>query len=641
MLRLFIALFAALISFPYIFSTVNNIQAVLTIDSIKYIVHGWTSSTRTSADLACSRVILPDVQRECSNQLQQSLETILRLQQQAQARYTRTTQYFWMASVRINTNMGNFVVQYLPLFENRTVVLNRFLDHYNLRSLVAKEMGTQAFFTASAVPMNDLVRRRVLLLTLLLSSALSSLAFSHVATASSSTTSTTTTSFDRMHTLPVVQGTLSSALRIHTPNFMSELGKVRLFLAYLVVVFHAMELTDNTALDPMKPSCNCDVGTFAASVTHVISGVLAHDAVYRNGSEYFLFRRVKRIWPALLALGFFSVLVLGPILLQQSPLSYAFSRSGKRIFWWCISGESLLEFSNPVDNRMSFEVGEILQTSFTPVAVALWSMPQLCLSWIVLAFMHIAEAAHFFPLMFVGCSTLVAAGTSNEIYIAFFFIGAAAASKAESITISFSTANFSTANNNNFLKITKICLLMTFLATIMSNFDDAQSPWCIVNSQLWKIYVVMVTYFGFVWSYRYNNNKETENNPVQKYKMIQKKKLLNKQTKRTRNKTPVRNKVRENVKKNGIRNLKTKESEKKTKKEGLVDYSSNNLVLGTYVFGSGIQAVLATLIKQQYLLGAIPAFFSNLVLSIPMIYMVTILFVFVTTQTKRMTSFFG
>ena len=151
----------------------------------------------------------------------------------------------------------------------------------------------------------------------------------------------------------------------------------------------------------------------------------------------------------------------------------------------------------------------------------------------------------------------------------------------------------------------------------------------------------MVTYFGFVWSYRYNNNKETENNPVQKYKMIQKKKLLNKQTKRTRNKTPVRNKVRENVKKNGIRNLKTKESEKKTKKEGLVDYSSNNLVLGTYVFGSGIQAVLATLIKQQYLLGAIPAFFSNLVLSIPMIYMVTILFVFVTTQTKRMTSFFG
>ena len=206
--------------------------------------------------------------------------------------------------------------------------------------------------------------------------------------------------------LPVVKGSLSAVLRANNKTFIFKLGRIRLLLAYVVILFHSMEMTGNEKWhDPLFQTFSIDIGTFAASITHAISGILSYDAVHRHGSAKFLLRRALRIWPSFIFLAIISVFILGPICTGN--IWYMFSRGGRRVFWWCISGEFLFSFSSAIEIPLTFENGETLVSNFrTTVAVALWSMPQLTLSWLILSIMHASTCVHFIPLAMVTLSTL-------------------------------------------------------------------------------------------------------------------------------------------------------------------------------------------------------------------------------------------
>jgi len=573
-----------------IYTLEDSVKVIAIYDKESHIIHSFVSSTNHSSTEWCNTVSKADRLR-CRVSLKDRLDYILHLQILSRQRYSLPIQFFWMSSVRIRTRLGGYIIQYLPLFEDRKKVLNRFLEHYNLRSLIETEMGVQPFFAATAEAMNDIARRRVLFITLLLSSTLSSLA------------SWMVISVKNEQKLPVSKGTLSSVLRVHNDFMLSNFGRMRLLLIYLVVISHSIDMTGNHWLDPLNRYLSCDLGTFAAAITHAISGVLAHDAVHRHGSDRFLFRRAIRIWPALFMLGFVSIGILGPILSQTSPLSYALSRSGRRVVWWCISGECLLQFSNAVDDPMSFEVGDTIQTSSTPVAVALWSMPQLCLSWLVLAAMHAVRAVHFSPLFFVGMATLVAVGTSDKIYIAAFFMGAAAASKAEAIVLS----------SKNMSMILQSFILCALLLTVMSSIDD-RNPFSLLLGQLWKALVAVCTYWVFLFcSFNHSTNlplRVVQPSIRKRGKHVQRPAT----TKNKRSRTPLQKRTRK----------------KRTRKKSTrcSDYCTGNLVMGTYVFGSGVQSVLVTMINRGTMTFSGgqngTAVFVNLCLSLPIIFCLSI-----------------
>lgn len=476
-----LAALLVLVCAPILFTS-NEAQAVLNVDQVQHAVRAYDKqSTLQSASFACTTLLTTDIEL-CTVQLEQKLTLMLDLQDMARNRYPPLVQFWWMSSIMVRTEGGNLIIQYLPLLEQRATVMHRFVamyqNEFTLFEKVPSPSQWSEFINCANRPMDAVANRRILLLSLVLSSCTTALLHSFYFNTSP-------------HPLHVEKGggaTAAASTATHTTRppmpqrlVPARLGQVRLLLAYAVVAFHSMEMTSNTWLDPMSKVFSIDLGTFAAAVTHAISGFLSHAAIHRHGSTQFLVRRVKRLWPAFLFLGLLSVFVLGPLVTGNA--WYAFSRSGRRVFWWCVSGEFLLAFGDAIDAPLSFEIGEILvRESETTVGVALWSMPQLALCWVTLAVMHFWQGAHLFPLCIVTLSTTIAAGTGKDIYIAAFFWGAtcSAAASHTHIPIHGSTGRWSVVI-----------------------FGAAAAGCCrilpAVHAQLWKLGVVLVFCAILVW----------------------------------------------------------------------------------------------------------------------------------------------
>ena len=586
------------IAAPFLYHSPDTAQGVVKINEILYKVRAWkdsddnstNSSSYASAELLCATYTQSPVLELCTTQLAQQLESILELQQKARTRYSTIVQYWWMSSVKVHTSKGTFVLYYLPLFEPREVVINNFLDDFNIRKFVKTQMGEQQFIEQVKESMDQTAQHRGIFLSLLLSATFAAAASSCPKILS---TRALTTAASHTQRLPCVDGTLSAALRTRDKDFASKLGQARLALAFLVVVFHSMEETHNEDwLDPFHKLFSCDLGTFAASITHAISGVLAHDSVHRHGPVTFFERRILRLWPAFFALGFLAVGLLGPLVSQMSPLSFARSRGGRRIFWWCVSGESLLGYS-PAEGIMTFEEGDAMQMYAlgnrkkdffrgTKVAGALWSMPQLVMSWIVLASLHAFQSLEFSVLMFVALGTCMAAGSSKYIYVASFFIGAAGASKAEHISLDI-------ANTGAAVKLFSAWALLTVVLERVECWDVTCSSTNVWknSSQIWKVLVVICTHSVFAWS----NVKAAEDKAVANDDDVD-----------------------------------DDDDDARKKKPPCCSVDCGSLVLGVYVFGSGVQSVLRILVERVAELDGAKAALLNLCLSVPIVTVLAALF---------------
>lgn len=510
----------------------NEAQGVIATNNIWHVVRGWGDwsgdvDQHYSASIGCNKYVSFNEVPACTTQLATKLQQILQLQRQARNRYNPLFQSCWMSTILVRSRGGNFQMMYLPFIEEREMVLSRFINHYELNSEIDKDR--EGFTQNMHRAMDDVSNRKILFVSLLVPGLL----VSAVSLAMRQSP---------IQVLPVA--TLSAKLD------RSKLGRLRLVLAYAVVLFHAMEMTGNDQWH--KTLLSVDVGTFAASITHAITGLLSHDSLYRHGSDVFLYRRIVRLWPAFLFLAALNMCLLGPIV-TGNPF-FLVSRSGRRIFWWCVSGEFLFTFSDAIEVPMHFEVGEVLVTNFkTTVAVALWSMPQLALSWFVLALMHLSNAVHFYPLALITMSTLFAAGTGKDIYIAAFFFGATCGAAAAASKTPMKIETKQRSRGSMFVYFVVGVLSCSVLNVLSAN----------VYSQLWKLLVAVACCCLCLWCWCGGTE---------------------------------------------------------SKGSATTDAISGDLVLGTYVFGSGIQSVLATIVgKTVVVQDGIAATLFNVCLSLPLI----------------------
>jgi hypothetical protein len=206
--------------------------------------------------------------------------------------------------------------------------------------------------------------------------------------------------------------------------------------------------------------------------------------------------------------------------------------------------------------------------------------------------------------MLVAVGTFMAAGSSKYIYIASFFMGAAGASKAEHISLDI-------ANTGVAVQIFSAWALLTIVLSRIECLNVACSStavaakrgvivWNTVTPQLWKILVVICTHYVFAWSnVKANADKERTNVEVQMTTAVENEAVAN----------------------DSDDNEDDEDNDSGFVK-GKLSWCSDDcgsLVLGVYVFGSGVQSVLRVLVGRVAELNGAEATLLNFCLSVPIV----------------------
>src|SRR5258708_6550763 len=114
---------------------------------------------------------------------------------------------------------------------------------------------------------------------------------------------------------------------------------VRLAAATSVIFSHAFIIADQNELrEPfvrlLGPRPHNIVGVYGVLIFFIISGYLVTQSYFRSGSLLeFLYKRVLRIFPALIVCAFILAFIVGPIISDKSPRDYYGEAGAYRYFF--------------------------------------------------------------------------------------------------------------------------------------------------------------------------------------------------------------------------------------------------------------------------------------------------------------------
>lgn len=149
----------------------------------------------------------------------------------------------------------------------------------------------------------------------------------------------------------------------------NNFNPIRLFAAWLVLFSHSYHLSGQPYAEPLMRLTGNQMtfGTFAVGVFFAISGYLITGSAYSRSTLWsFLDARIRRIFPALIAVLLLSALVLGP-LMTQLPLSDYFASSAVATY----------VLRNAALWRLQFELPGVFAANPYGAAVngSLWTLP--------------------------------------------------------------------------------------------------------------------------------------------------------------------------------------------------------------------------------------------------------------------------
>jgi peptidoglycan/LPS O-acetylase OafA/YrhL len=169
---------------------------------------------------------------------------------------------------------------------------------------------------------------------------------------------------------------LSSVAKGKDNNF----NLIRLVAALAVLLTHSFALVNGVEAEPLRTRLGMTFGTIAVDVFFVVSGFLVTGSLfYRKSTPEFLLARCMRIYPALLVMVIFSILVIGLYFTTMPSLEFLKSRETIRF----VLKNSVL-FSGII-----YELPGVFKSSphVTAVNGSLWTMPHELLMYATLAFL--------------------------------------------------------------------------------------------------------------------------------------------------------------------------------------------------------------------------------------------------------------
>lgn len=154
-----------------------------------------------------------------------------------------------------------------------------------------------------------------------------------------------------------------------------NLSFIKFLASLLVIIGHAFPLTGSSSVDFLSSLTNEQVGlgAFAVGIFFVSSGLLISRSLEReNDFRSFFSARIKRIFPPLMLVVFFSALLLGPFLSTFSFIDYF---SNKQTWLYLLNGFMIIQYFLPgVFNQNPY--GAVVNGS-------LWTLPVEFLCYIL------------------------------------------------------------------------------------------------------------------------------------------------------------------------------------------------------------------------------------------------------------------
>jgi peptidoglycan/LPS O-acetylase OafA/YrhL len=176
---------------------------------------------------------------------------------------------------------------------------------------------------------------------------------------------------------------------------------LRLFLAFCVVISHSFALYFGNEFEPRLPlnGYYITLGNFAVFAFFVISGfVITHSFTSKPNPKEFLLKRIKRIFPGLIACLFLTVVVFAPFL-DSSPQKYFQNEIPNAIKYFAM---------NTTGFNLQDNIGNILgkQFSLNEINPVLWTIRFEIIAYLLVAlfgFFHLLKKQTFL-ILFLICN---------------------------------------------------------------------------------------------------------------------------------------------------------------------------------------------------------------------------------------------